>query len=133
MDNFSEGKDNNSKIDPVTPNLVGPLAREKPSKETSKMCIKHPKLVKILNTVRQISPQRLARDKEQPVSGWIQDIMESRLDKRVELASPSSDSSPNQVFRQFKAKLEDSRNSVVLNLRMNSRFMKARKHTLDQS
>ncbi len=133
MDNFREIKSINLKIDSVTSSLIGPLGRDKASKETSKMSIKHPKLVKILNTLRQISPQRLARDKEQPVSGWIQEILESRLDKRVEFPSSSSDSSPNQVFRQFKAKLEDSRKSVILNLRMNSRFMNSRKRTSEQS
>lgn len=132
MDKLREGKDNNSKLDSVRSSLIGthqPIdfsASTSNSKETSKFCIKHPKLVKILNTMRQISPQRLARDKEQPVSGCIQEILQRRLDKRVAYAPASSDSSPNRAFRQLQSRIEDSRTSVLLNLCKNSRFMKSR-------
>lgn len=132
MDNFIEGKGNSTRIDSVTPNLISTyqpcdiLACKPGSKETSKLCIKHPKLVKILDVMRQTSPQRLARDKEQPVSGCIQEILQRRLDKRVGCVSASSDSSPNQAFRQLKTRIDDRRTSVLLNLCKNTRFMKNR-------
>ena len=92
------------------------------NKASDKSCRKHPKLVKLLDILRQVSPQRLVSDSEQPLSGSIAEILQHRLASPKKVSSQSCDASPNIQFRILNAKIEVNKSSVLLNLCKNDRY-----------
>jgi hypothetical protein len=88
--------------------------KSKPSNLEYSYVIKHPRLTKLLESIKQPSPQRITRDRDQPISGSLLDLKCMKdIKRRIKNTSPDSGQIPTV---DFKSRLSVNKPDIVLQL-----------------
>lgn len=86
----------------------------KPSNLDLSYVIKHPRLTRLLENIKQPSPQRITRDEDQPICGSLLDLKGMKdIKRRIKNTSP--DSSPIPTV-DFKKRLHVNKPEIALQL-----------------